>query len=66
VRCGNAAIQAKLLSVPGGLEALCAAGFELVEEAETDETVLVLTSMFDVARLRCVADALQASGLAPA
>ena len=60
VRLGNKAIQAKILAVEGGLEALVAAGFALRED-DAGETVLVLSDDFDRARLRAVADALQAA-----
>ena len=60
MRLGNKAIQAKILAVEGGLEALVAAGFALRED-DAGETVLVLSDDFDRARLRAVADALQAA-----
>ena len=60
VRLGNKAIQAKILAVEGGLEALVAAGLALQED-DAGETVLVLSDDFDRARLRAVADALQAA-----
>ena len=49
VRLGNKAVQERILAVDGGLEALCAAGFELAEDG--DETVLLLKDGFDAARL---------------
>ncbi|KAJ8611250.1 hypothetical protein CTAYLR_004138 [Chrysophaeum taylorii] len=61
VRLANASIQAKILGVPGGLEALIAAGFDLeVDEANDGETILRLATDFDRPKLRALADALHA------
>lgn len=61
VRLGNAAIQAKILAVPGGLEALSAAGFELAEDPEDLQgTILHLPADFNRSTLRAVTDSLNA------
>lgn len=59
VRLANKAIQDRVLAVEGGLEVLCAAGFQLAEDGA--ETVLVLSDDFDRPRLRAAADALGAA-----
>lgn len=61
VRLANAAFQAKVLSVPGGLEALCAAGFKLATDPNNqEETILQLYSDFDRPTLQAITDALDA------
>lgn len=61
VRLANAAFQAKVLSVPGGLEALCAAGFTLATDPNNqEETILQLSSGFDRPTLQAITDALDA------
>jgi hypothetical protein len=41
MRLANKAIHAKVVSVPGGLEVLLAAGFVYANDDATDETLLV-------------------------
>ena len=59
MRLANKAIQDRVLAVDGGLEVLCAAGFQLAEDG--DETVLLLPDAFARPRLRAAADALGAA-----
>lgn len=57
VRLANAAVQTKVLAVPGGLEALCAAGFGLTVD-DNDETILLLSKPTNKPKLAAVTDAL--------
>lgn len=59
VRLANPTLRSKVLSIPGGLEALCAAGFELTSDpANPEDTILQLPADYDRPTIRAVIDAI--------